>query len=256
MNFYLDWERDMDNPKYMTEYLAKSEESRQVFIHGEDTEVSQACDLLRRIPMEKFVASVNNMPFVRLAKTNEIPQCGSVEKAICEVPKILAFAPDGLICSELGLKLGAEKQGDAPRKSGEGNGKLAVSLDLATRLPLLFGDGNKRKLGYKISSLGNYLLVFSELDDKLDIISRLLIRECVIQFLIAQAMKGYASYDEAVSSIKSINTRLRRRQNVRKIILIIDSQLGDGVMPFFDRIDWEVKGTDYEFKGYQNSEFI
>ena len=223
----------------MLDYLSKNEASREVFRKGSDTEVKNACDLLRVIPMKAFIESMGELSFDRLPLTEEIPQCGTLEKAICEVPQALVFAPDGLLCAELGLKLGAGRNGDAPRKSGEGNGKLADAMDIAIRMKLPADSKSGVKYGYRISSLGKYLLQYINLNDKMDIVSRLLAREYVIQLLIVRSIDGYASYENVVSSLKSNATRMRRRQNVRRILSFIDSQIPG--MSFCDRIDWEIR---------------
>lgn len=239
MSFYEDWVRDPDNKRYMLDYLSKAEPSREVLRNGSAADVKKACDLLRSIPMESFIEPIKELPTDRLPDTEEIPQCGTLEKAICEVPQALAFFPQGLLCAELGLRLGASSGGDAPRKSGEGNGKLADAMDIAIRMKLPADSKSGMKYGYKISSLGRYLLRFSDINDKVDIIARLLIREYVAQVLIARVMDGYASYEEAVSSLKSPATRLRRRQNVRRVISFIDTQITG--KPFCDEIDWEIR---------------
>ncbi len=190
--------------------------------------------------METYIGALKYIKIDRLPKTEEIPQCGTLEKAICEVPQALAFSPDGLICVDLGLKLGAEKHGDAPRKSGEGNGKLADAMDIAIRMKIAT-DEKRKKYGYRISSLGRYLLRFQKLEEKEDIVARLLIREYVVQVLIERAVHGYVSYDEVTGSLKSPITRGRRRQNVRREIKIIDAQLEDG-NSYYDRIDWKIGG--------------
>lgn len=240
MSFYDDWSRDKGNKEYMLAYLSKAGPSREALRNGTGAEVKNACALLRSIPMESFIGSIKELPHDRLPETDEIPQCGTLEKAICEVPQALAFAPDGLKCAELGLRLGASSGGDAPRKSGEGNGKLADAMDIAVRMKLPADSKSGIKYGYKISSLGRYLLRFSDINDKMDIIARLLTREYVAQVLIVRAMDGYASYEEVVSSLRSPVTRMRRRQNVRRVMSFIDSQTAD--WSFCDEIDWEIRG--------------
>ncbi len=243
MFFFREWDKDPQNMSYMIDYLSKSELSREVFKNGTEVEVKFACDVLRKIRMETYLEALLYVDTTRIPKTDEIPQCGTLEKAICEVPQALAFAPQGLLCSELGLKLGAENHGDAPRKSGEGNGKLANSMDIAMRMKLPAETSDKRKYGYKISALGRYLLRYENLDDKKDIVARLLIREYVMQVLLSEASKGMASYDNAVSALKSPATRMRRRQNVRRIVGFIDDELTTEGF-YMSHIDWEVK--DYK----------
>lgn len=240
MDFYHKWNNNLSDSQFMIEYLSKSDASREVFQTGTEAEVKFACDVLRKIRMEAYINALGLMKTDRIPKTDEIPQCGTLEKAICEVPQALAFAPNGLICEELGLRLGAENHGDAPRKSGEGNGKLADAMDIALRMKLPAESKSGKKYGYKITALGKYLLRYNDLNEKLDIVSRLLIREYVMQVLIHNATEGYASYNDAVSSLKSSATRMRRRQNVRRIASFIDSEINDGIH-FMEQIDWEVK---------------
>lgn len=240
MNFYEEWDNRLSDTSYMISYLSKSEESREVFRNGTEIEVKFACDVLRKIRMEAYLEALKHIKMDRIPNTDEIPQCGTLEKAICEVPQALAFSPDGLICVDLGLKLGADNHGDAPRKSGEGNGKLADAMDIAIRMKLPV-DERKKKYGYKLSALGRYLLRFQELEEKEDIIARLLIREYVAQMLIGKADQGYVSYDEVTAALKSPITRGRRRQNVRRVIRIIDSQL-EADNNYYDKIDWEIEG--------------
>ena len=152
MDFYHEWNNNLENTFYMKEYLSKSEESRTVFRDGTEEDVKFACDVLRRIRMEAYVNALQLLKKDRYPKTDEIPQCGTLEKAICDVPRALAFAPDGLICEELGLRLGAENHGDAPRKSGEGNGKLADAMDIAIRMKLPVELSRGMKFGYRIQT--------------------------------------------------------------------------------------------------------
>lgn len=240
MNFYEEWNNRLSDPAYMIKYLSKAEESREVLRSGTEIEVKFACDVLRKIRMEAYLEGLKHIKMDRLPKTEEIPQCGTLEKAICEVPQALAFSPDGLICVDLGLKLGAENHGDAPRKSGEGNGKMADAMDIAIRMKLPV-DNQKKKYGYKLSTLGRYLLRFQKLEDKEDIVARLLIREYVAQILIGKSNQGYVSYDEVTAALKSPITRGRRRQNVRRVIRIIDDQLEEG-NNYYDKIDWKIEG--------------
>lgn len=239
MNFYHEWDINISDPTYMIKYLTKTDETREVFRFGTENEVKFACDVLRKIRMEAYLEALKSIDMERTPNTDEIPQCGTLEKAICEVPRALAFAPDGLSCQELGLKLGAENHGDAPRKSGEGNGKLADAMDIAIRMKLPT-ENKKQKFGYKITSLGKYLLRYEELDEKKDIVSRLLIREYVMQKLFSEASNGYASYDDAVSALPSYKTKMRRRQNVRRIAYFISSEISDE-LHYLGAIDWEVK---------------
>ncbi len=240
MAFFDDWAKDENDGKYLREFLKKTDSSRIVLRNGTEKEVRNACELLKAIPIESFIRAINELSFDRIPTTDEIPQCGKIEKALCEVPQALAFAPEGLLCAELGLRLGAENHGDAPRKSGEGNGKLADAIDVAIRMKLPAESKTGHKYGYRISSLGTYLLRFTTIEEKIDIITRLLAREPIVRYLIVKASEGYASYDEAVSSLKSAVTRMRRRQNVRRIMAFIDSQITDGTL-YCDLIDWDVR---------------
>ena len=240
MDFYEEWSKKRDDGQYMRDFLRKAEWSREIFMNGSEPGVRKACNLLKSIPIDAFISMVRVIPIDRLPTTDEIPQCGTLEKAVCEVPQALAFAPEGLLCAELGLRLGAENHGDAPRKSGEGNGKMACAMDLAIRMKLPSDSKSGKKYGYRISSLGRYLLRFTDIEDKMDIIARLSLREYVVQYLIAKAADGYVSYDEAVSALKSPVTRMRRRQNVRRIMTFIDSQLVDGPS-YCDMIDWDIR---------------
>ena len=52
---------------------------------------------------------------------------------------------------------------------------------------------------------------------------------------------GYAKYSEITAALKSPTTRMRRRQNVRRIISFIDSQVTTG-NTYHDKIDWSVEG--------------
>lgn len=239
MDFFQDWSKNVFEPSFVSSFLSKSAESREVLRQGTETQVRFACDVLRKIPMDIFLYALQTLPNTQHARTDEIPQCGLLEKAICETPQALAFASQGLICEELGLRLGAENHGDAPRKSGEGNGKLADALDLAIRMKLPTNTKQECKYGYVISPLGRHLLQFQKLEDKSDVISRLLIRERVAQELFVNAMNGYAKYDDAVSALKSPSTRLRRRQNVRRIVSLIATQSEHG-QEYLERIDWEI----------------
>ncbi len=241
MDFFYKWSNDLSNTTYMIEYLSKTEETRNVFRYGTEQDIKFACDVLRSIRIERYLDAISKMEIKRLPRTEEIPQCGTLEKAICEVPQVLAFEPDGLICADLGVKLGAEDHGDAPRKSGEGNGKLADAMDIAIRQKLPTSDRSGMKYGYKISSLGSYLLRFSEIGEKMDVVSRLLVREYVFQAIYTNAADGYASYDEIVSSLKSPATRMRRRQNVRRIVSFISGEEHDGAQ-WVENIDWDIEG--------------
>ena len=239
MGFYQEWSKNVDNLTFISSFLIKSQESIEVFHQGSEDEVRFACDVLRKIPIDVFLAALQTLPATGHPKSDEIPQSGTLEKAVCEVPQALAFAPGGLVCEELGLRLGAENHGDAPRKSGEGNGKLAASLDLVARLKLPYGTKQKRKYGYIISPLGRYLLQFLSLEEKSDVISRLLIRGRVAQELFVNAMHGYAKYEDVVSSLGSSNTQKRRRQNVRRIVTFIAAQSEHG-SDYLESIDWKV----------------
>ena len=83
MSFYDDWSQNIDNKEYMLSYLSKAEPSRGVLRNGTETEVRNACNLLRSIPMEAFIDSMKELPHDRFPDTDEIPQCGTLEKAIC-----------------------------------------------------------------------------------------------------------------------------------------------------------------------------
>ena len=239
MSFFQEWNKNIYDPTYVAMFLSKSKESREIFRQGSEEEVRFACDVLRKVPMDIFLYALQTLPNTHHPRTDEIPQCGLLEKAFCETPQALAFASDGLICEELGLRLGAENHGDAPRKSGEGNGKLADALDLAIRMKLPTNTKRKSKFGYIISPLGRHLLQFQKLEEKNDVISRLLIRERVAQELFVNAMNGYAKYEDVVSALKSPETRKRRRQNVRRIVSIIAAQSEHGP-DYLERIEWEI----------------
>lgn len=210
MGFYDDWkcakDSGIDESMYILDFLKKTPESLEVFIAGQATEVALAVDVLVNTDLELFLDKLDELDFSREPEKSEVPQFSSFENGAIRVPELLQFADDGLTYDDLGYQMVKANRIGACIKYGENHSKLADLMSLVT-------ISKTRPAIVKSTALGKHLVAF-DLDEKADVLKKLLLRDYFMQRMISEAKRGMTYYSD-VASCLSESTRIRRRSNVK-----------------------------------------
>lgn len=229
MNFFEEWERNLENTKYIHAFLAEKEYTTEVLQVGLLPEVEEACRVLQKIPLERFIDCICRFHPKKGFDKSEVPIFSNFENGAIRTPELLDFAKEGMTFDALGYQLNQCQGMVAQKKYGENQGKLAALLGVAS-----IGEVKPRLV--KATALGNYLNTVST-EMKETIWKRMLLRNSYLQFLISSAIKGPVKYKDTVACLAESNI-IRRRGNVRMLVeLVLKGSKKEFAM---QQIDWRV----------------
>lgn len=163
------------------------------------------------IPLEDFISFVLENYKVPYLEASDVLQYSSFDDCTVNICKVFKEAGDkGFTALEAGKLLendGIERKDGAYLKYGENHSKAAVQLGLLNCL------SNK----FFLSCLG-YVINDIDITEQRKIITRLILRNKLVQRLLYKAIKnGHSDYNYETGFLSS-STSLRRKSNVRKVI--------------------------------------
>ncbi len=231
MSFYIEWLncKNTDTEKrYLEWFLRLNPESTKVFYEGTESDIAVAVAIINSVPVERYIEVIDEMQFDEEITSSQVPQFSEFKDGLFRVPELLEFAPEGLSFDELGYQLVKSQTYDAGRKYGENHSKLANIADLV--------EIHKRPSNVVNTALGKYLLKFLP-DEKVDILQRLLLRQCLIQRMIHESAEGILNYRDSVKNLSN-ETAKRRRNNVRILLEFVLKDSEDEKR--LSNINWQV----------------
>lgn len=173
--------------------------------------ITEVLNELQELSFEYILKEIQiNKTSLRSIESSNIPQFSDFDD-VFKVLRILSDSPEqnisynilGYYLCPKGAKMGAKN------KYGENHYKLAVQLGLATN--------NKP---YKLSIIGNKINKMSD-DERMPIVSRLILRIPIIQNLLNKAIRNKVYVLDVLEEYLSKSTALRRRSNVKTLFDII-----------------------------------
>ena len=231
MSFYNEWLNCQNTKKeeeFISDFLNKVSCSNTPFYSGNSAEVDAAISVICSVPIEEYIRLIDRMDLSAEVVSADIPQYSNFSAAVVRLPEILEFYPKGLGFEEIGYQLKKSPTEGAGTKYGENHAKLAAMMDLVSI--------SERPSKVEITSLGHFLVTVS-LQEKKDLLVRLLLREHIVKKLICSS-KYNCSYREIVRGLAD-STAERRRSNVKSILEYVLSDTSE--CERLDRIDWKVK---------------
>lgn len=230
MTFYGKWLKAMDDKEvegpFLQRYLDYSPESTQVLLSGDKADVVEAIKTLLSVPVSKLIDTIDH-PYPLSSK--DIFQYSKLYDATETLCNLLEYEHFSLSYEEAGKELTHAQQQYACIKYGENHAKTASMLSLV----VIAKEPNRKCNMVRISPLGSVYTMLSS-EDKNELLRRLAIRNPLMKTLIYNAKIGNASYKEAVSSVLTGQTIIRRKHNNEILMNIV---LGDE--PISERIRWQ-----------------
>lgn len=213
MGFYLEWKRKLDSElndqQFICDYIDKTEESRITLENGNTEDIAIAINVIKNIPIKRFFSYIEQKDYSRDAEPAEVPQFSNFEDGANRLVELLEFSPEGLTFENVGYQLMKSDKVGARVKYGENHSKLASVMSLVTI----------RKTSPRVvinTSLGQALVGF-QMEEKKDLLRKLVLREYLVGKIINNAKKDITNYREMVCRL-SDSTALRRRSNVKFLV--------------------------------------
>ena len=228
MDFFGEWEKNLENVKYFHAFLTEKAYVNQILQNGLPEEEKQAYNVLQRIPLERFIDCICRLCPKHTFGKSDVPIFSDFEKSAIRVPELLEFADDGLTFDELGYQLKQCEKEVAKKKYGENQGKMAELCGVAT-------VSKSRPRRVHLTAFGKYVIPLTK-EDKMEVFKKLVLRNAYLQCLIKAASKGSVHYSETVACLAPTN-RDRRRGNVRYLMKFIFT--GSRRESILENIDWE-----------------
>jgi hypothetical protein len=213
MNFYTVWHDAMilgiNDNSIIYDFLNKTEISKSTLEIGEVQDQTNVYATLGMVPLEHLFEIVATIDSDMAFTPADIPCFSTFENGANRMTELLEFAPDGLSFSEIGYQLIKASHIGAQTKYGENHAKLAQMMSLVSIT-------NTRPAIVNSTPWGRFLLKYT-LEDKCDVLKKLLLRNAFIQKLIAEAFNGFVSYRN-ISQCLSDSTSYRRRTSVKILV--------------------------------------
>ena len=224
-NFYAEWyekrNTGVSDLDYILSFIHSDEKTLHPLLIGNDTELSTAFDALSLVPIEEILNVIKTEPITGTLTPADVPCFSTFEMGAHRLNELLVFEPEGLSFSDAGYQLMNSIQDGARKKYGENHSKLATIMSLvrvsyAHRTALVTP-----------TAWGQYLTKY-ELDQKRDILQKLLLRDLCVRTIVKEALDGPANYRNIVAFLAR-STAVRRRSNVKYLV------------------EYALTGTDYEY---------
>ena len=227
MNFFGEWEKNLENIKYFHAFLAEKDYVTQILKSGSAMEEEQAFHVLQKIPLERFIDCICRLCPKHDFDKSDVPIFSNFERAAIRVPELLEFSENGLTFDELGYQLMQCKKEAAKKKYGENQGKIAELCGLAEIT-------NQRPRIVTLTSFGKYVIPYSA-EEKIPVLKKMILRNAYLQCLIKRASVGPVNYSDTVSCLAKSNQE-RRRTNVSHLMEFIFK--GSKRESILRNIDW------------------
>ena len=171
----------------------------------DESAAKELCDALLELKLEEIPALFLKHKALCEVTSGSIPQLSDLAVALYRVPKVLLEAGAPLSYEELGKQIYPSQSSGAQGKYGEGHGKLAVALDLASCTK----QNGHWVFGTTI--MGKYFCGLKQ-EEKDQLLQRLCYRVPIIQHMAISSDPRMEM--ETCFAILSESTRNRRRRNV------------------------------------------
>lgn len=231
--FYEKWcekrESGVDDSDCLISFIRAATESVQPLLEGSNAELATAFSILKQIPIEEFLAVVQNEEITRELTPADVPCFSTLENGASRLNELLEFEPDGLTFADAGYQLMNSVKPGAQVKYGENHSKLAAMMTLVT-------ISSNRPAIVRATRWGTYLTRY-DWRSKEGILRKLLLRDLCVKTIVKSALIGPTTYRDVVKAL-SPSTAIRRRTNVKCLIEFVLS--GTDHEEVLSRIDWEV----------------
>lgn len=231
--FYENWgekrNTGTDDSDYLISFIRGTTESVQPLFEGSDAELATVFSVLKQVPIEEFLAVVQNEEIARELIPADVPCFSTLENGASRLNELLEFEPDGLTFADAGYQLMNSVKPGARVKYGENHSKLAAMMSLVT-------ISSNRPAIVRPTRWGTYLTRY-DWRSKEEVLRKLLLRDLCVKTVVKSALIGPTTYRDAVK-VLSTSTAIRRRTNVRCLIEFVLS--GTDREEALSRIDWEV----------------
>lgn len=233
MEFYHEWKKNKDNTlislDYAEKFLASHSESTIPFFQGSEDEIRVIVQFLKDEPIDIFFEVIKKKDFEEKIPPHLYPCFSNFYNGATRLNEILEFSPNGSNFVEIGYMLMESETQLARMKYGENHSKLAEVMSLVEIRPT-------RPAIVKNTALGKYL-AYIPIQDKENVLKKLLLRNVVIQRIIRDAMQNQASYKNIAVNLKK-STAYRRRTSIKYLIEFILQ--GTSFEYLVSQIDWQV----------------
>ena len=228
-NWYEKRNSGTDDSDCLISFIRGTSESMQPFFEGADTELAIAFSVLKQVPIEEFLAVVQNEEIARELIPADVPCFSTLENGASRLNELLEFEPDGLTFADAGYQLMNSVKPGARVKYGENHSKLAAMMSLVT-------ISSNRPAIVRATRWGTYLTRY-DWRAKEEVLRKLLLRDLCVKTIVKSALISPTTYRDAIKAL-STSTAIRRRTNVRCLIEFVLS--GTDREEVLSRIDWEV----------------
>lgn len=220
MTFFDEWieARKYEADKsFIKAFLDSDAKSLKVFETGSLEEIVKAVKLLTSIPISSFVYEIDgSFNFC----SRDVVQFSNFTHAVRNTCRILEYDENNLSFIKLGELLYHPKTESAKRKYGENHSKLAEVFSLVK-------IEGKTNCVINNTAFGSFSISISDVQ-LFEVLKRLGLRNSFNKELISCAKKGPVEYySVAKRAIKSDDTILRRKSNVKQLLLFCIEEESD-----------------------------
>lgn len=213
MDFYELWaglqEHALDDTVAINAFLDVSATSTDPFINGTNEQMERIFTFLNEMPMEHILSAMQKQELHSMLAAGDVPCFSNFENGASRLNELLEFAPDGMTYAEAGAQLIEATREEACVKYGENHSKLARTMNLVSISP-------NRPAVVTSTQWGGFLTRY-DINDKHNVLRKLMLRDPCVRQIISHALKGAIAYREITSAL-SDSTALRRRTNVKWLI--------------------------------------
>lgn len=211
MNYFEVWNEILslgyDDSEFCQHFLSRAAYIEEIFQNGSKEMQHQAFTVIKEIPFERLVLNIEHDQ--HSFQPGDVPCFSSLNNGLERVPELLQFHESGISYQELGYLLKKGTTATACIKYGENHAKLA-------ELASLVNIKKTKPATIRCSAFGKYLIHYP-MDEKEQVLKKMLLRDPYIQHLISQAICGEASYKESVKALKT-TTAVRRRTSTKELV--------------------------------------
>lgn len=223
--FYSRWYDKRNNGQSDLEcilaFIRSDEETLRPLRIGNETELVAAFDAISLVPIEEILNVIKTEPISGALTPADVPCFSTFDMGAHRLNELLMFEPEGLSFSDAGYQLMNSIQDGARKKYGENHSKLATIMSLVQI------SYEHRTALVTPTAWGQYLTKY-ELEQKRNILQKLLLRDLCVRTIVKEALNGPANYRNIVSFLAR-STAVRRRSNVKCLV------------------EYALTGTDYEY---------
>lgn len=233
MDFFCVWEAmkrvGIEDSAAISAFLNSEKASTDTLNCGSPEELESAFSVLHSTPIERFFEIVQEYDFTGTLLPSEVLCFSNFENGAVRLLELLEFEPDGISYSDAGYQLMSAVSEGARVKYGETHAKLAAAMNLVIIT-------EHKPAVVRATPWGMFLAKYA-LEEKQDVLKKLLLREKCVKVIISRALRGMTCYRDAVTGLAA-TTATRRRTNIKWLVEYIMN--GTDREDALSRIDWEL----------------